>query len=160
MATTNNTRNAIRYINDTTAQVTKAFEKKACVFGTEEFKMWREYKEMFPKAQMVTKSIKKNPDQKTRRNMTYENMEAFISTLEEKEADKVMEEFYTIKKRSKIQKSPYQYVLSWFEAKFEGYNDLKQFMAEKEAERKAKEEEKAAEKAAAEADETDEEEND
>ena len=146
MATT--ARNAIRYINDTTAQVTKAFEKKACVFGTEEFKLWREYKEVFPKAQMTTKSIKKNPDQKTRRNMTYENMEAFISTLEEKEADKVMEEFYTIKKRSKIQKSPYQYVLSWFEAKFDGYNDLDQFMNQKEEERKKQEAEAAAEKAA------------
>ena len=146
MATT--ARNAIRYINDTTAQVTKAFEKKACVFGTEEFKLWREYKEVFPKAQMTTKSIKKNPDQKTRRNMTYENMEAFISTLEEKEADKVMEEFYTIKKRSKIQKSPYQYVLSWFEAKFDGFNDLDQFMKQKEEERKQKESEAAAEKAA------------
>ena len=146
MATT--ARNAIRYINDTIAQVTKAFEKKACVFGTEEFKLWREYKEVFPKAQMTTKSIKKNPDQKTRRNMTYDNMEAFISTLEEKEADKVMEEFYTIKKRSKIQKSPYQYVLSWFEAKFDGYNDLDQFMNQKEEERKQKEAEAAAEKAA------------
>ena len=146
MATT--ARNAIRYINDTTAQVTKAFEKKAYVFGTEEFKLWREYKEVFPKAQMTTKSIKKHPDQKTRRNMTYENMEAFISTLEEKEADKVMEEFYTIKKRSKIQKSPYQYVLSWFEAKFDGYNDLDQFMNQKEEERKQKEAEAAAEKAA------------
>ena len=148
----------IRYINDTTAQVTKAFEKKACIFGTEEFKLWREYKKEFPKAKMVTKSIKKNPDQKNRRNMTFENMEAYIATQDE--AEELMEEYETIKKRSKIQKSPYQYVLSWFEAKFEGYNDLKQFMAEKEAERKAKEAEKAAEKAAAEADETDEEEND
>ena len=148
MATKNSTRNAIIYINDEKARVTKAFEKKACVFGTEEFKLWREYKEVFPKAQMTTKSIKKNPDQKTRRNMTYENMEAFISTLEEKEADKVMEEFYTIKKRSKIQKAPYQYVLSWFEAKFDGYNDLDQFMNQKEEERKAKGEEAAAEKAA------------
>ena len=146
MATTK--KNVIKYINDNEAQVTKAFEKKACVFGTEEFKLWREYKEVFPKAQMTTKSIKKNPDQKTRRNMTYENMEAFISTLEEKEADKVMEEFYTIKKRSKIQKSPYQYVLSWFEAKFDGYNDLDQFMNQKEEERKQKEAEAAAEKAA------------
>ena len=44
----------IRYINDATAQVTKAFEKKACIFGTEEFKLWREYKKEFPKAKMVT----------------------------------------------------------------------------------------------------------
>ena len=148
----------IRYINDTTAQVTKAFEKKACIFGTEEFKLWREYKKEFPKAKMVTKSIKKNPDQKNRRNMTFANMKAYIAT--QPNAKELEEEFKTIKQRSKIQKSPYQYVLSWFEAKFEGYNDLKQFMAEKEAERKAKEAEKAAEKAAAEADENSEEEND
>ena len=127
----------IRYINDTTAQVTKAFEKKACIFGTEEFKLWREYKKEFPKAKMVTKSIKKNPDQKNRRNMTFENMEAYIAT--QPDAKALKKEFETIKQRSQIQKSPYQYVLSWFEAKFDGYNDLKQFMAEKEAERKAKE---------------------
>ena len=132
----------IRYINDTTAQVTKAFEKKACIFGTEEFKLWREYKKEFPKAKMQTKSIKKNPDQKNRRNMTFENMEAYIAT--QPDAKALKKEFETIKQRSQIQKSPYQYVLSWFEAKFDGYNDLKQFMAEKEAERKKKEAEKAA----------------
>ena len=136
----------IIYIDDEHAQVTKAFEKKACIFGTEEFKRWRVYKAMFPNAQMVTKSINKNPNQKNRRNMTYENMVAYINTYPEKEAKKLMEEYETIQKRSQIQKSPYQYVLSWFEAKFEGYNDLKQFMAEKETERKAKE---AAEKEAA-----------
>lgn len=148
----------IIYIDDEHALVTKAFEKKACIFGTDEFKRWREYKALFPKAQMVTKSIKKNPNQKTRRNMTFENMEAYIAT--QPDAKALKKEFETIKQRSQIQKSPYQYVLSWFEAKFEGYNDLKQFMAEKETERKAKEAEKAAEKATAEADETAEEEND
>ena len=139
----------IRYINDTTAQVTKAFEKKACIFGTEEFNLWREYKAIYPDAKMVTKKIKKNEDQKRRRNKTFENMEAYIAT--QPNAEDLKKEFETIKQRSQIQKSPYQYVLSWFEAKFDGYNDLDQFMAEKEAERKAKEAEKAAEKAAAEA---------
>ena len=129
------------------------------IFGTEEFKLWREYKAMFPNAKMVTKSINKNPNQKNRRNMTFENMKAYIAT--QPNAKELRKEFDTMKERSKIQKSPYQYMLSWFEAKFDGYNDLDQFMAEKEAERKAKEAEKAAEKAAAEADETaDEEEND
>ena len=127
----------IIYIDDEHALVTKAFEKKACIFGTEEFKLWREYKAMFPNAKMVTKSINKNPNQKTRRNMTFDNMEAYIATQDK--AGELMEEYETIKKRSKIQKSPYQYVLSWFEAKFEGFNDLDQFMAQKEAERKAKE---------------------
>ena len=127
----------IRYIDETTAQVTKAFEKKACIFGTEEFKLWREYKKEFPNAKMVTKSINKNPNQKTRRNMTFKNMEEYIKT--QPNAKELEEEFKTIKQRSKIQKSPYQYVLSWFEAQFEGFNDLDQFMVQKEAERKAKE---------------------
>lgn len=132
----------IIYIDDEHALVTKAFEKKACIFGTEEFKRWREYKALFPKAQMVTKSIKKNPNQKTRRNMTFKNMEEYIKT--QPNAKELEEEFKTIKQRSKIQKSPYQYVLSWFEAKFEGFNDLDQFMDQKEAERNAKEAENSA----------------
>lgn len=125
----------IRYIDDNTAQVTKAFEKKACIFGTDEFKMWREYKAMFPKAVMTTKSIKKNPNKKTRRNLTFANMVEYMKTQENSED--LLAEFETMKSRSKIQASPYQYVLSWFEAKFEGYNDLKQFMAQKEEERSA-----------------------
>ena len=74
------TTSAIRYINDNKAQVTKAFMKQASIFGTDEFKLWREYKKEFPNAKMVTKSINKNPNQKTRRNMTYENMKTFINT--------------------------------------------------------------------------------
>ena len=132
-----NTTSIIRYINDETAQVTKAFEKKACIFGTDEFKLWREYKKEFPNAKMVTKSIKKNPDQKTRRNMPFANMVEFIKT--QPNAKELMAEYEIIQKRSKIQKSPYQYVLSWFEGKFNDFNDLEQFKAKKEAERSASE---------------------
>ena len=32
----------IRYVSDEKAQVTKAFAKKAEIFGTAEFKLWRE----------------------------------------------------------------------------------------------------------------------
>ena len=124
---------AIVYVNDTTAQVTKAFQKNAVIFGTEEFKLWREYLTYFPNAKMQTKSIKKNPNKKTRRNLTFANMVEYMKTQENSED--LLAEFETMKSRSKIQASPYQYVLSWFEAKFEGYNDLKQFMAQKEEER-------------------------
>lgn len=127
--------NVIRTIDNETAQVTKAFQKNAVIFGTEEFKLWREYLTYFPNAKMTTKSINKNPNQKNRRNLTFKNMVGFIQT--QPNAKELMEEYETIQKRSKIQKSPYQYVLSWFEAKFEGYNDLKQFMAQKEEERSA-----------------------
>ena len=75
------TKKGIKYVSDTEAQVTKAFEKKACIFGTDEFQEWRAYKAIFPKAQMITKTIKKSETQKKRRNRTYENMEAYIDTL-------------------------------------------------------------------------------
>ena len=80
MANSINRSNSIVYVDDTTALVTKAFAKKASIFGTPEFKLWREYKAMFPQATMHTKSIKKNPDKKTNRNMTYKNMAAYIRT--------------------------------------------------------------------------------
>lgn len=146
MATKNSTRNAIRYIDDKTAQVTKAFEKKACIFGTEEFNLWREYKKIYPDAKMITKSIKKSENQKKRRNRKFENMVEFIQT--QPNAEELMAEYEYIQKRSKVQTSPYQYVLEWFEAKFKGYDDLEQFMNQKEEERKKQEAEAAAEKAA------------
>ena len=72
-------KNTIRYIDDNTAIVTKAFQKKASIYGTDEFKLWREYKAQFPDAVMTTKEIKKNPNKKTStKNMTYENMALFI----------------------------------------------------------------------------------
>ena len=128
---------AIVYVNDTTAQVTKAFQKNAVIFGTDEFKLWREYLTYFPNAKMTTKSIKKNPNKKTRRNLTFANMVEYMKTQENSED--LLAEFETMKSRSKIQASPYQYVLSWFEGKFEGFNDLEQFKAKKEAERSASE---------------------
>lgn len=100
----NTKKNEIRYINDTTAQVTKAFQKNAVIFGTEEFKLWREYLSYFPNAKMTTKSIKKNPDKKTRRNLTFKNMVEYMKT--QKNSEELLAEFETIKSRSKVQASP------------------------------------------------------
>lgn len=123
----------IVYVSDEVARVTKAFAKNACIFGTEEFKCWREYKAIYPKAKMEVKTIKKNPDKKTRRNMTYANMAAFIGTLEN--GDALLAQFAVIRQRSLIQKSPYQYVLDWFEATFADEIAMKDFMQQKEEER-------------------------
>lgn len=131
----------IIYVDENTARVTKAFMKKANIFGTDEFKLWREYKAMFPKAKMVTKSIKKNPDKKTTRNMTYENMEEFLRTL--LNGEELCKELEIIKKRSLVQKCPYHYVLDWFSEAVEGYDDFKKFAARKEAECKQEEAEVA-----------------
>ena len=121
-------KNTIIYVNDTTAMVTKAFEKKACIFGTEEFKLWREYKKEFPDAVMTTKDIKKNPNKRVNtKNMTYPNMELFIK--QQKNAEVLLAEFEKQKALSKVQNDPYRFVLAWFMKKFENYDeDYKAFL--------------------------------
>ena len=103
----------IIYLNDEHAQVSKKFAKNAKVFGSEEYLMWKEYRKDFPKAIMDVKEIKKNPDKKTNRNMTYENMKIYIS--EHTNKDVMLNEFARQLKISKIKKNPYRYVLSWFD---------------------------------------------
>ena len=128
----------IRYISETEAQVSKAFAKKAVIFGTEEFKLWYEYKKLYPDAHMEVKKIKKNPlKQNTTKNLTYRNMAIFI--LEQDNSDELMEEFKSTYKQSKVQANPYRYVLAWFLGKFENHNSYMEFFNNLEADHKAKE---------------------
>ncbi len=103
--------------------VTKAFLKRADVFGTDEYIAVQRFYEMHPNATIKTKSIKKNPDKETNKNLTYANMELFIKTIacDEKEMNKLLEEMSKIKNISQIQKRPYKYVLDWFKATFPEY---------------------------------------
>ena len=130
----NSNSSPIRYIDPKHAQVTKAFQKRAVIFGSDEFKEWREYLAIYPKAVMVTKDIKKNHAKKNR-NKKYDNMVEFISTLPNSE--KLMEQFEVIKQRSKIQNHPYGYVLDWFETYVEPYGDFETFIVRKAAEAEA-----------------------
>lgn len=123
--------NKIIWINDNEAQVTKAFEKKARVFGTEEYELWKAYRADFPAAKMVTKEIRKNPSKRTYKNLTYKNMEAFILLQDNKES--LLAEFKRQKELAKIQENPYRAVLAWFLAEFRGYDSYKRYFAEKTA---------------------------
>ena len=123
-------KNAIIYIDDTTAQVTKAFEKQARIFGTEEYKVWKAYREDFPAAKMVTKTIKKNPNKKSYKNLTYANMELFIT----EQNSELLVELRKQIKLSKVQSNPYRAVLAWFLSEFPKYDEYKEFWASIEAE--------------------------
>ena len=125
-------KNAIIYIDDTTAQVTKAFEKQARIFGTEEYKLWKAYREDFPAAKMVTKTIKKNPNKKSYKNLTYANMELFITEQNSELLVKLRKQI----KLSKVQSNPYRAVLAWFLSEFPKYDEYKEFWASIEAEDK------------------------
>ena len=129
--------NTIRYISENEALVTKAFMKQSCIFGTDEFKLWREYLGLYPDAKMVTKTINKNPNKKTTRNKKYANMEEFIKTLSNSE--ELMQEFKVVKQRSKVKPHPYGFVLEWFETNVEPLGDFTAYSDQKDAERKAAE---------------------
>ena len=129
-------KNTIRYIDEKTAQVTKAFQKNSSIFGTDEFKLWREYKAMFPEAVMVTKTIKKNPNKlNITKNMTYENMAAFIR--EQDDAEAVMAEFKKQINLSKVKANPYRAVLAWFKKKYPDVNDYMNYFEELAAKKSA-----------------------
>ncbi len=83
MKTMNRTRtNAPRFVDDIHVLVTKEFAKNAQYFGTPEYRLWREIKAECPNAEMVAKSIRKNPNKRTAtKNKTYERMADYIRTM-------------------------------------------------------------------------------
>lgn len=130
-------KNAPKFVNDTQVRVTKEFAKNARIFGTPEYKMWKEIKQDCPEAEMVTKSIKKNPSKRTStKNMTYKHMAIYISRQDD--AQSLMVEFEKQIALSKVQTNPYRFVLAWFKQTFEHYDDYKAYF-EAEAKKKAKE---------------------
>ena len=127
-----------KFVSENEVQVTKEFAKNARIFGTPEYKMWKEIRMDCPDAKMVLKSIKKNSEKKnSTKNLTYENMAIFIR--QQNDAKVLMVEFKKQVALSKVQTNPYRCVLAWFIQKFEGYDSYKGFfeeMAQKEAKKK------------------------
>ena len=128
---------APKFVDEKHVQVTKEFAKNARIFGTPEYKLWKEIRQDCPDAEMVTKNIKKNPNKKNdTKNMTYERMAIYIR--EQDNAETLMVEFKKQISLSKVQNNPYRSVLAWFIQQFENYDSYKNFFAE-EAKKKAQE---------------------
>ena len=121
-------KSAPRFVDDKHVLVTKEFAKNAMIFGTPEYKMWREIRKDCEDAEMVTKTIKKNPNKKNdTKNMTYERMAIYIR--EQDDAERLMVEFKKQIALSKVQTNPYRCVLAWFMRTFENYDGYKAFFA-------------------------------
>lgn len=129
---------APRFVDENHVLVTREFAKNARIFGTPEYKLWREIRKDCENAEMVTKTIKKNPDKKNdTKNMTYERMAIYIR--EQENAAVLMVEFKKQIALSKVQTNPYRSVLAWFKQTFENYDGYKAFFeteAQKEAQKK------------------------
>ena len=119
-------KNAPRFVDETHVLVTKMFAKNARIFGTAEYKMWKEIRLDCPNAEMVTKTIKKNPNKKVdTKNMTYENMVKFIR--EQDNAEELLKEMKKQIALSKVQTNPYRFVLAQTSATIAGADDYEEF---------------------------------
>ena len=131
-------KNAPKMVATDRFQVTKAFSKNAMIFGTPEYKVWREILHDYPEAKMVCKKIKRNTNKRTAtKNKTYERMAIYIR--QQDNAETLMAEFKRQVALSKVQTNPYRCVLAWFITTFEDYDDYKDYfdkLAKKEAEKK------------------------
>ena len=128
---------APKFVDNTHVLVTKQFAKNARIFGTAEYKLWRAIKADCEAAEMVTKTIKKNPNKNIdTKNMTYERMAIYIR--EQDDAATLMDEFKKQIALSKVQTNPYRSVLAWFKQTFQNYDSYKAFFAD-EAKKQAQE---------------------
>ena len=114
------------------AIVTKSFQKKATIYGTPEFRQWREIRNEFPNIQMVVKNTRTSDIY----NTTYEKMEKYINTFDN--AETILQEMAKVKERSKIQRNPHRYVLAWFEQMFPNYKEAELFQKKEESENDSK----------------------
>lgn len=121
--------------------VTKAFMKKAEVFGSKEYEMVQKFCEMHPNAELKTKTIKKNPDKKTTKNYTYDNMKKFIVVTKGEDDREYLDKLDKIIEVSKIQNNPYKYVLDWFVSTFPEHKGYDIFTKSKNDESNAENEE-------------------
>ena len=116
--------------------VSKTFLKRADIFGTDEYDAVQKFYEVHQNVIIKVKTIKKNPDKETYKNLTYDNMKEYILTVDNSE--KLLKDFETEKKRANVQTNPYRHVLAWFLENFKGYDNYKKFFEEKEKQRQEK----------------------
>ena len=121
-------------VNHTTGTITltKVFAKKSETYGTPEYKDLMDVlsEPRTSTYKIVIRTIKKNPNKETFRNLTYKNMEDFIKSTDNPDA--YMKEFEITKMRSKVQSSPYKFVANWFTTTFPNYKDAEIFSEKRE----------------------------
>lgn len=100
-------------------------EKAEKDFLSAEAKRLRQIKKAFPTIQVVVEAGRKIITTRPTKRLTYKNMEIYIDTLDN--AEEMLTLFDKIKRKSKVELSPYKYVRDWFEAQFPGYKFAKVF---------------------------------
>lgn len=111
--------------------VTKSFLARASQLDTQEFDTVQNLMMILSDYKFVKRdSIKKNPNKRTYRNLTYKNMEKYIKLMDGSSA---LQEFEKVKKASSIVPSPYAYVKKWFLKTYPDYLEIVEEEAGEEA---------------------------
>lgn len=106
-------------------------------YGTPENKLVKNIQEDFPNLTIAVEKGRNPKKAHSRKRLSYKNMKLYIETLDNSE--KLLDVFETVKAESKVQPSPYKYVVDWFQAQFKDYNKAPIFEDDKLTTQKAKE---------------------
>ena len=110
-----------------TIEVSKAFLKKASVYGSAEYFALKEVRSSEPTFTVKEITIKKNASKKTYGSLTFKAMVAHIELVETNEEDKAkaLKELEEMKTYSAARGSSYPIIKKWFLNKYkESYNNL------------------------------------
>lgn len=105
-----------------TITITKAFSEKAQDFGSEEFKLYKQFQSELPEFSIVTptpKARKKNS------KITYDKMVKYITC--QMDSTVLLKRFAEVRELSKATSAPYNFVYRWFITTFPTYDELPEF---------------------------------
>ena len=112
-----------------TITLTKAFEEAAANMESAEYRMLLQLRADIPNIQIVRKTRRAPKTANPNRNLTYANMERYMSVF--KNAAELREQFEIVKTMSKGQPNAYNYVKGWFVKQFPDYKELPDFSSGK-----------------------------
>lgn len=109
-----------------TVKVNHKFAKAASAFGTPEFWLVETIKAKFPNMRFVEVSGRQNKTCHHDKNLTYQNMETYISIQEN--AEELMAAYWVARTESAPQTSRYAHVRKWFVGQFPNYREISAFV--------------------------------
>ena len=116
-------KNPIRIIRqDKTILVSKAFLKRANLFGTEESKMLEDARSAYPNFKVVPRSITKSKTVRPHLKLSYAYMEKYIS-IHDNAAER-MKEYEEIRFKADCQSKTFSKVKEWFVACYTEIDDF------------------------------------
>ena len=103
-------------VDSLTLHMTKAYEKKSLIYGSEECGKVLEMRQRFPEMTIEVHKRKSS----TTKPLSYKMMKAYIEIMPN--AAEMLKEFERVQRASVAFKSPYKYVEKWFKANYPQYD--------------------------------------